>query len=86
MSISSSTTSTTTQGTASTNSTATSAAPAPSVYKYPGDGSLLMPEIPDDEDDDDEHAGLQNIEGPVHTNKRRASVELVKGDDLKRHG
>ncbi|KAG2195351.1 hypothetical protein INT46_000901 [Mucor plumbeus] len=36
----------------------------PSVYKYPGDGSLLMPEIPDDEE---RHQ-------PANTKKRSASI------------
>ncbi|KAG1067757.1 hypothetical protein G6F42_026462 [Rhizopus arrhizus] len=37
----------------------------PSVYKYPGDGSLLMPEIPDE---DEKH------QQPTSTKKRSASI------------
>ncbi|KAI8334767.1 hypothetical protein BC941DRAFT_432119 [Chlamydoabsidia padenii] len=71
-SISSSTTTATTSSTVNNPATSPNTT-APSVYKYPGDGSLLMPEIPDDED-----------EVTSHSNKRRASVDLVKDDNLKR--
>ncbi|ORZ15888.1 hypothetical protein BCR42DRAFT_352890 [Absidia repens] len=45
----------------------------PSIYKYPCDGSLLMPELTEEDEE-------------TNNNKRRASVDLEKDDDSKRHG
>ena len=42
----------------------------PSVYKYPGDGSLLMPEIPDEETENGK--------------KRAAGDEMISSDNNKR--
>ncbi|KAG2224148.1 hypothetical protein INT45_000163 [Circinella minor] len=42
----------------------------PPVYKYPGDGSLLMPEIPDVDDDEQ----LEQPQSAPHSNKRRSSM------------
>ncbi|CEP07485.1 hypothetical protein [Parasitella parasitica] len=48
----------------------------PSVYKYPGDGSLLMPEIPDIHEDDI----------PTETKKRSAyTAELIDHHDNYKH-
>ncbi|KAI9257377.1 hypothetical protein BDA99DRAFT_516282 [Phascolomyces articulosus] len=44
----------------------------PPVYKYPGDGSLLMPEIPDA--DDVEEPEEPELVSSYNSNKRRASV------------
>lgn len=41
----------------------------PSLYKYPGDGSLLMPEIPDVIDEDTQ-------------SKKRSAVHLEEQDDV----
>ncbi|CAO3600865.1 unnamed protein product [Absidia cylindrospora] len=46
----------------------------PSIYKYPCDGSLLMPEFTEEDEE------------TTNNNKRRASVDLEKDDDSKRHG
>ncbi|KAI8068239.1 hypothetical protein BC940DRAFT_332995 [Gongronella butleri] len=63
-----------------TETTVTSSTPTTThpVYKYPGDGSLLMPEIPDDDDDDD-----LSDEEPRGT-KRRASISLEKDEQPKK--
>ncbi|ORX46505.1 hypothetical protein DM01DRAFT_1339506 [Hesseltinella vesiculosa] len=59
-----------------TEPTVTSSTPnIHTVYKYPGDGALLMPEIPDEDDQ------LQEPRGT----KRRASLSVVKEDSAKKH-
>lgn len=59
----------------------------PSVYKYPGDGSLLMPEIPDVEEDDQQQdtpelspatASNEQSNAPyMLTRKRQASISQI---------
>ncbi|KAI8379430.1 uncharacterized protein BYT42DRAFT_568752 [Radiomyces spectabilis] len=47
----------------------TVSSPLPLVYKYPGDGSLLMPEIPDEEDKDSDSHGVKRLaDGPLTNN------------------
>lgn len=48
----------------------------PAVYKYPGDGSLLMPEIPDEEE-----KSPQPSAAPVENDKKRSASASLDEDD-----
>jgi hypothetical protein len=55
----------------------------PSLYKYPGDGSLLMPEIPDMILDENEEIliPINNCSNINHHNKRSAYTASLEEED-----
>ncbi|KAI9302394.1 hypothetical protein BJ944DRAFT_269999 [Cunninghamella echinulata] len=78
----------------SSSATSSSSPTSSTIFKYPGDGSLLMPEIPDDEDEEqvamELHNGSNNIvqdtsaSSSPSSNKRKASDGLLLNDDAKK--
>jgi hypothetical protein len=59
-------------------SNSTSSASGPSVYKYPGDGSLLMPEIPDEEEKS--ASSPSSSSQSLNTKKRSAADSTDQGE------
>ncbi|KAI9288069.1 hypothetical protein BC943DRAFT_335046 [Umbelopsis sp. AD052] len=50
---------------------------APSLLEFPSDGSLLMPEVPDSDEEDDEQAAEGQLESATPKKRKRASSSLT---------